>query len=99
MIPKRLMSGIDSSNAWPWALTLGRQNPRAAAQITYDRFPALQEQMTPQLALDSMLQLGCGYYDSYKIGEGYGYSDVENWDAYIQTVYDLGQIETRLDVK
>ena len=79
-------------------LDFSRQNPRAAAQITYDQFPALQEQMTPQLALDSMLQLGCGYYDSYEIGEGYGYSDVENWDAYIQTVYDLGQIENRLDV-
>jgi NitT/TauT family transport system substrate-binding protein len=79
-------------------LDFARQNPRAAAQITYDKFPALQEQMTPQLALDSMLQLGCGYYDSYKIGKGYGYADKENWDNYIQTVYDLGQIETRLDV-
>ena len=31
--------------------------PRAAAQIAYDSFPALQEQMTPELAFDSMVNL------------------------------------------
>ncbi|MCO6452192.1 MAG: ABC transporter substrate-binding protein [Caldilineales bacterium] len=80
-------------------LDFARQNPRAAAQITYEQFPALQEQMTPQLALDSMLQLACGYYESYELGLGYGYHDMDNWDNYIQTVFDLGQIENRLAVE
>ena len=70
-----------------------RANPRAAGQITYGRFPALREQMAPQLALDSMLELGTIYFDGDRIGKGYGYSDLESWQAYIDTVHKLGQIQ------
>jgi len=76
-------------------LDFGRNNPRAAAQITLDKFPALQEQMTPQLAFDSMWELGCNYWEGYNIGEGYGWSDVSAWSDYIDDVYDLGQIQSR----
>lgn len=79
-------------------LEFGRLNPRAAAQITYDKFPALKEQMTPQLAFNSMWQLGCGYFDAYNDGKGYGYSYLDNWQSYIDTVYKLGQIKTPLKV-
>jgi NitT/TauT family transport system substrate-binding protein len=71
-----------------------RLNPRAAAQIVYSQFPAIQEQMTPQLAYDSMVELTDLYLQSWKQGEGYGYNDVANWQAYIDTVYELGQITT-----
>lgn len=74
-----------------------RLNPRAAAQIVYDKFPALQEQMTPQLAYDSMVELTDLYLASWKQGLGYGYNDVENWQAYIDTVFELGQITTQYD--
>lgn len=70
-----------------------RANPRAAAQITYNQFPALQEQMTPQLALDSMLELGSNYFEGERIGKGYGYNDLESWQMYIDTVFELGQIQ------
>ena len=69
-----------------------RANPRAAGQITYGRFPALREQMEPQLAMDSMLELGTMYFDGDRVGKGYGYSDLESWQAYIDTVHKLGQI-------
>jgi NitT/TauT family transport system substrate-binding protein len=72
-----------------------RLNPRAAAQIVYDQFPALQEQMTPQLAYDSMVELTDLYLQSWKQGHGYGYNDVANWQAYIDTVHNLGQIQTQ----
>lgn len=72
-----------------------RLNPRAAAQIVYERFPALQEQMTPQLAYDSMVELTNLYLQSWKNGDGYGYNDIANWQAYIDTVYNLGQIQTQ----
>ncbi len=79
-------------------LEFGRVNPLAAAQLTYDKFPALKEQMTPQLAFDSMWQLGCGYFDAYYDGKGYGYSYLDNWQSYIDTVYKLGQIKNPLKV-
>lgn len=71
-----------------------RLNPRAAAEIVYEHFPALQEQMTPQLAYDSMVDLTDLYLASWKAGKGYGYNDVTNWQAYIDTVSKLGQIQT-----
>lgn len=70
-----------------------RCNPRAAAQITYLQFPGLQEQMEPQLAMDSLLELAEVYYGSYEMGEGYGWSDVDAWQNYIDTTKELGQIQ------
>lgn len=83
------------------ALAMGfefaRLNPRAAAQITYERFPGLQDQMDPQLAMDSMIELADVYYGSYQIGEGYGWSDVTAWQDYIDTIHELGQIQNEYD--
>ena len=72
-----------------------KQNPRAAAQITYEKFPALKEQMKPQLAFDSMWELDCNYWMGEDLGKGIGYSDIANWDSYIDALYKLGQIKTR----
>lgn len=83
------------------ALAMGfefaRLNPRAAAQITYERFPGLQDQMDPQLAMDSMMEQTEVYYGSYEIGQGYGWSDIDAWQDYIDTIYELGQIENPYD--
>lgn len=75
-----------------------RRNPRCAAQIVYDMFPAVAEQMTPELAFASMVELVEGYQGGYALGEGYGYSDLDNWQSYIDTVYELEQIENQYDV-
>lgn len=83
------------------ALAMGfefaRLNPRAAAQITYERFPGLQDQMEPQLAMDSMIELADVYYGSYEMGKGYGWADIEAWQAYIDTIHELGQIQSEYD--
>lgn len=71
-------------------------NPRAAAQITYDEFAAVREQMEPQLALESMQQLHWGYTSSDRLGDGYGWFDKDAWNMYLDIIYDLGQIETQL---
>lgn len=83
------------ANAMAFEFT--RANPQAALQMTYGEFPALREQMTPQLALNSMLELGTGYFEGDRLGKGYGWSDLESWQSYIDTVYELGQIENHLD--
>jgi NitT/TauT family transport system substrate-binding protein len=80
------------------ALEFSRLNPQAAAQITYEQFPALRDQMTPDLALESMRQLMFLYNQPNKAGNGYGYSDLENWDSYLGRISDLGQTTQRLDV-
>jgi NitT/TauT family transport system substrate-binding protein len=77
-------------------LHFGRTNPQAAAQITYEALPAVREKFKdPQMALDSMWELGGNYFDGDKMGKGYGYSDLDGWNSYIDTIYELGQIKTR----
>jgi hypothetical protein len=72
-------------------------NPRAAAQLTYEEFPALQETIEPQIALESMMQLASGYGATERAGLGWGYHIPEAWQAYLDTVLELGQIEEALD--
>jgi len=76
-------------------LDFAAKNPRAASQITYEKFPALKEQMTPQLAFDSMWQLDCNYFAGKEQGKGYGYASIDGWNSYIDTVFKLGQIKSR----
>ncbi len=79
------------------AMEFARVNPQAAAQITYDQFPALKDQMKPDLALESMRQLEFGYNQSNKAGNGYGYSDIPNWQSYFDRIFKLGQTKTQIN--
>lgn len=75
-----------------------RANARAAAQITYRQFPGLKKQMTPQLALDSLIELAAGYGLSNRRGNGWGYHYRDGWNKYLQIISDLGQTKKRLSV-
>jgi len=68
-----------------------RYNPRAAAQITYTARPALAKTLSPQLALDSMVQLGELYALSARRNHGYGYHDPVGWKSYLKIIHSLGQ--------
>lgn len=78
------------------ALEFAQANPRAAAQITYEQFPGLAQQMTPQVALESMRQLAYGYAGAKRAGKGWGYHDPDGWRTYLDTLYELGQTRRRL---
>lgn len=73
-----------------------RYNPRAAAQIVYDRFAAVREQMDPELALKSMQQLHYGYTGGERRGHGYGWFDMKGWETYLDIIAELGQTKKRL---
>jgi NitT/TauT family transport system substrate-binding protein len=77
-------------------LDFGRNNPQAAAQITYGQFAAVREQMTPELALESMRQLMYLYNISYAKGNGYGYSDSANWQSYLDRLFKLEQTKRQI---
>jgi len=76
----------------------GRFNPQAAAQITYDTYPGVREQMTPEVALESMRQLAYAYVEGERMGLGYGAFVPEGWQKYIDIVYDIGQTDRHLTV-
>ncbi|OQA16821.1 MAG: NMT1/THI5 like protein [bacterium ADurb.Bin363] len=76
-----------------------RNNPRAAAQITYGLFPAVQEQMTPELAFASLQELHELYSWAERNGYGYGWASEEAWGEYLQILADLGQTKTLLPLE
>jgi NitT/TauT family transport system substrate-binding protein len=77
-------------------LEFTRANPRAAAQITYESLPDLKKTLKPQLALDSMLELGHAYGTSHLRGQGWGYNYRAGWMNYLKIVHDLGQTKKLL---
>ena len=80
-------------------LHFGRSNPQAAAQIVYDELPAVREQMTPELALESMRQLAYSYVEGPRRGLGYGAFVPEGWEKYLKVIYDLGQTKRLLTLE
>jgi ABC-type nitrate/sulfonate/bicarbonate transport system substrate-binding protein len=80
-------------------LHFGRFNPQAAAQITYDTYPGVREQMTPDIALESMRQLAYAYVEGERRGLGYGAFVDEGWEKFLKIIYDLGQTSRLLSVE
>jgi len=76
-----------------------RNNPRAAAQIVYNKFAAIREQMKPDLALQSMQQLHWGYTKGERLGKGYGWFEMNGWSTYLDIIYKLGQIKKKLTLE
>jgi NitT/TauT family transport system substrate-binding protein len=70
-----------------------RANPRAAAQITYGQLPALQSVISPQVAVESMVQLASGYSLRKRQGGLWGSFDANAWNSYLKTIAKLGQVK------
>jgi len=79
-------------------LHFGRFNPQAAAQMTYDTYPGVREQMTPEIALESMRQLAHSYVEGERRGLGYGAFVPEGWQKYLDIIYKIDQTKRHLKV-
>jgi NitT/TauT family transport system substrate-binding protein len=77
-------------------LEFARRNPRAAAQITYRAVPELPERIGPQIAVNALRQIAAGYAQAERRGKGWGFHDEAAWQAYLDTIAQLGQIEKEL---
>lgn len=75
-----------------------RANPRAAAQITYTQYPALQALIAPQVAVESMVELASGYAAEKRAGKGWGHHDEAAWQVYLDNVFKLGQTKKHFAV-
>jgi NitT/TauT family transport system substrate-binding protein len=76
-----------------------RANPRAAAQITYGARPLLQKVISPQTALESMMQLASGYsVFRRRPPHLYGWHDAASWNRYLNAIARLGQTKKRLSI-
>jgi len=76
-----------------------KANPRAAAQITYGARPLLQKLISPQVAVESMMQLASGYSVFHRQAPHlYGWHDATSWNRYLNAIAKLGQTKTRLNL-
>jgi NitT/TauT family transport system substrate-binding protein len=76
-----------------------RANPRAAAQITYEERAILQKLISPQTALESMMQLASGYSVFRRQAPHlYGWHDAASWNRYLRNIRRLGQTKKQLTI-
>ncbi len=80
-------------------MTFAKENPQAAAQITYRKLPDLAATLEPQLALESMIELATAYGTTEREGNGFGYHPEEAWENYIRNIAELGQIKKVLPLE
>jgi len=71
-------------------LELARRNPRAAAQLAYRSLPDLRASLSPQRALDWMLQIARGYGAAARSGHGWGFHYHDRWQRFSAAAADLG---------
>jgi NitT/TauT family transport system substrate-binding protein len=76
-----------------------KANPRAAAQITYGARPLLQKLISPQVAVESMMQLASGYSVFHRRPPHlYGWHDATSWNHYLDAIAKIGQVKKRLNI-
>jgi NitT/TauT family transport system substrate-binding protein len=79
---------------WAAGLEFGKNNPRAATQIVMEQFPGLASQMTPDVAVESMMQLANVYGGRMDERKKWGYHLPSSWQLFFDVGREIGQITT-----
>lgn len=77
---------------WAAGLEFGKHNPRAATQIVMEQFPGLSSQMTPDVAVESMMQLANVFAGRMDERKKWGYHLPESWQMFFDVGREIGQI-------
>ena len=77
---------------WAMGMELGYQNPRAATQIVLEQFPALASTLKPDVATESMMQLGKVYRGPWDKRQGWGWHDMAQWQFFFDLIHKIGQV-------
>ncbi len=78
--------------AWAAGLEFGHLNPRAATQIVMEQFPGLASQMTPDVAVESMMQLANVFRGRWEERKKWGLHLMDSWQLFFDTGRSIGQI-------
>ncbi|HEV2127654.1 MAG TPA: hypothetical protein VGR22_03435, partial [Thermomicrobiales bacterium] len=88
---------------WAMGLEFAYWNPLAAAQIVVSQpeiGPALQETFDEMsVGVESMWQNAQIFRGDFEEREGWGYHDLDSWQAYFDTIHELGQVETQINAE
>ena len=82
---------------WAQGLEFGYHNPVAATQITFEALPTLNEIFEDkQVGVESMWQLAEVFRGDWAEREGWGWHSEEDWNLFLKTTFDIGQLTTEL---
>ncbi|MDQ4044523.1 MAG: ABC transporter substrate-binding protein [Chloroflexota bacterium] len=88
---------------WAMGMEFAYWNPLAAAQIVVNQpeiGPALRETFDEMsVGVESMWQNAQIFRGDFENREGWGYHDLESWQAYFDTIYELGQVESQISAE
>lgn len=84
---------------WAAGLEFGKQNPRAATQIVMEQFPGLSSQMKPDVAVESMMQLGNVFGGRMDERKKWGFHLISSWQSFFDVGKEIGQITTDIKVE
>lgn len=84
---------------WAAGLEFGKTNPRAATQIVMEQFPGLSSQMKPDVAVESMMQLGNVYGGRMDERKKWGFHLISSWQSFFDVGKEIGQITTDIKVE
>ncbi|TPW30267.1 ABC transporter substrate-binding protein [Pararhizobium mangrovi] len=77
---------------WAMGLQFGYENPRASVEIVFDKFPTLAKNLGPEIGTTSILQQIHVFRGDMAEREGWGAHDMKSWQAFFDTLKDIGQI-------
>lgn len=77
---------------WAAGLEFGKLNPRGATQIVMEQFPGLGSQMTPDVAVESMMQLANVFAGRMDERKKWGFHLMESWQMFFDVGREIGQI-------
>ncbi len=77
---------------WAAGLEFGKLNPRAATQIVMEQFPGLASQMTPDVAVESMMQLANVFAGRMDERKKWGFHLMDSWQKFFDVGREIGQI-------
>jgi NitT/TauT family transport system substrate-binding protein len=82
---------------WAMGLEFGLKNPKAATQLTLDQFPALKNQMKPDVAVRSLLELSNTFHANFAArGNQWGAHSTASWDTFFSVIHKIGQVDQTL---
>ena len=79
---------------WAAGLEFGKINPRAATQIVMEQFPGLSSQMTPDVAVESQMQLANVFAGRMDERKKWGFHLMDSWQMFFDVGREIGQITT-----
>jgi NitT/TauT family transport system substrate-binding protein len=77
---------------WAMGLEFGYQNPRAAVEAVFEQFPTLASNLGAEIGTTSILQQIHVFRGDMDKRGGWGWHDMENWQAFFDTIKKIGQI-------